>query len=67
MKFSYVVLTPQGRVAISDDLAGDERFEQIFNQYGNLNVLVYDREQVFGVGWEGVKPLYETTITELFN
>lgn len=30
------VLTPQGRLYVSDDLAGDYRLEELFTQYGDL-------------------------------
>lgn len=65
MKFSYVVLTKDGRFQVSDDIYGDQQFMHIFKKYGDVTVFVYDKDEVFGKGWS-VKPLYKTKLSKLF-
>ena len=67
MKLHYLVYTPQGKVGVSDDSAGDRRFEQIYSQYGDCKVEVRTDEQVFGHGLEHGKPIQVSTIYKLFS
>jgi len=68
MKFSYQVFLPKGQtIGISDDSAGDRRFEEIYKEYGDCKVEVYDKNEVWGVGFDKVKPLVISTIEQLYK
>ena len=59
--FTRRVYTPGGIIYISDDLAGDNRLEQIMEQYnnGDLKVEVCDKRS--GTRLNDLKPEYTTT------
>ena len=71
-KYSYKVILPKntskiGYIGVSDDNAGEYRLYELHQKYGNLKVEVYDRNEIFGVGYNGAEPVYKTTITELVS
>jgi hypothetical protein len=68
VKFSYRVFLPDSHtIGVSDDNAGDRRFEEIYKEYGDCKVEVYDKNEVFGVGFDKVKPLVTSTINKLYK
>jgi len=72
MRYSYKVILPKntskiGYIGVSDDNAGEYRLYELYKQYGDLKVEVYDRNDIFGVGYAGAEPVLKTKITELVN
>lgn len=63
MTLSILVFTPEGTIGVAD--RAYETMEQIYRHYGNCTVAVYDRNDVFGVGYEGAEAYEITTIKRL--
>ncbi|NBW18004.1 MAG: hypothetical protein EBR82_59530 [Caulobacteraceae bacterium] len=59
--FTRRVYTPEGIVYISDDLAGDNRLEQIMEQYNNGDLKVEVCNKNSGTRLDDLKPEYTTT------
>lgn len=68
MTLSYRVHLPAGQtIGVSDDAAGDRRLEELFKKYGDCTVEVYDRNDVFGRGFDQATPMLVSTIKQLFE
>ena len=66
MKFSYKVTIDNTKINIADDIHGDKIMFNLYQQYGNLPVEVYNKDELWGNGGY-VKPLYITTIKNLYK
>lgn len=67
MAYSYTVKTPKGDIYVADNYQGDQIMFKLYKQYGNLDVLVYDRNDIFGKDRKEVKPQLITTIQDLYE
>jgi hypothetical protein len=66
MNFTNRVFLPDGRkIYVSDDNAGDQRLEELHNEYGNLKVEVCRKE--FGSTLDECEVFLKTTIRGLFE
>ena len=64
----FQVFLPDGKyIGVSDNNDGEMRMEQLYNEYGNCKVAVFDRDDIFGHGYDGATPLSVTTIEELYS
>lgn len=69
MKLLNKVFLPDGNyIYVSDDIYGDERLEQLYKQYGDLTVFVYEYDKLWGVkDTSNVQPELKTTIIKLYE
>jgi hypothetical protein len=65
--YSFLAKTPHGDIGVADNKAGDEVFEQLLKEYGNLAVEVRTHEQVFGHGLDYGKPIKIVNIKNILN
>lgn len=63
MTLSIEVFTPEGIIGVAD--RAYETMEQIYKYYGNCTVAVYDRNDIFGVGYDNAEAYEITTIRKL--
>jgi len=60
--FTRRVYTPQGKVYISDDVAGDNRLREIMERYNNGDFIVEVCDKRSGDRLDSLKPEYTTTV-----
>lgn len=60
-----VFLNDQQEIGVSDDYAGWNRLVEIHREYGDCKVWVYDRNDVFGVGYKKATPMLKTKLSRL--
>ena len=63
MRLSLQVFTPEGAIGVSD--GAYDRLDDIYIQYGNCPVAVYDANDVFGKGYDAAEAYEVTTINRL--
>ena len=63
MTLSLQVFTPEGIIGVAD--RAYSTLEQIYEHYGDCTLAVYDRNDVFGVGYDGAQAYEITTISKL--
>lgn len=68
MTQSFQVLLGGGKyIGVSDDSAGWKRLEEFYRTYGNLTVRVFDRNDVFGKGYENATPMITMKLLKLLE
>lgn len=63
MTLTLQVFTPEGVIGVAD--RAYDVVEQLYNYYGDCIVAVYDRNDVFGVGYDGAEAHEITTLRDL--
>jgi len=63
MTLSLQVFTPEGIIGVAD--CAYKLLEDIYRKYGDCTLAVYDRNDVFGCGYEGAQAYEITTIKKL--
>ena len=64
MTLTARVFTPDGEISVSDNAAGDDIITEMQERYlgQKVKVWIYGRNDIWGKGYDGVKPMLKTTI-----
>ena len=64
MTLSARIFTPDGEIGVADNAAGDEVIIRLRKQYGNCKAWIYDRNDIFGRGYDKARPMLKTTLAK---